>query len=35
MKDDKSAFREIEGLVKEYPMDMRYQVIWVMYICKW
>lgn len=27
MKDDKSAFREIEGLVKEYPMDMRYQVI--------
>ena len=22
-----SAFREIEGLVKEYPMDMRYQVI--------
>lgn len=27
MKDDKSAFREIENLVKEYPMDMRYQVI--------
>lgn len=27
MKDDKNAFREIEGLVAEYPMDMRYQVI--------
>lgn len=27
MKDDKNAFREIESLVAEYPMDMRYQVI--------
>ena len=26
MKDDKKAFREIESLVQEYPMDMRYQV---------
>lgn len=27
IKDDKKAFREIESLVAEYPMDMRYQVI--------
>lgn len=27
MKDDKKAFQEIETLVQEYPMDMRYQVI--------
>lgn len=27
MKDDKRAFQEIESLVQEYPMDMRYQVI--------
>ena len=27
MKDDKKAFQEIENLVQEYPMDMRYQVI--------
>lgn len=27
MKDDKKAFHEIEGLVQEYPMDTRYQVI--------
>lgn len=27
MKDDKKAFKEIESLVQEYPMDMRYQVI--------
>ncbi len=27
MKDPKNAFREIESLVKEYPMDMRYQVV--------
>lgn len=27
MKDDKKAFAEIESLVREYPMDMRYQVI--------
>lgn len=27
MKDDKKAFREIESLVAEYPMDMRYQVV--------
>ncbi len=27
MKDDKSAFREIESLVEEYPNDMRYQVV--------
>lgn len=27
MKDDKKAFQEIESLVWEYPMDMRYQVI--------
>lgn len=27
MEDDKRAFEEIEGLVREYPMDMRYQVI--------
>ena len=27
MKDDKKAFQEIEILVQEYPMDMRYQVI--------
>ena len=27
MKDDKKAFQEIERLVQEYPMDMRYQVI--------
>ena len=27
MKDDKKAFREIESLVQEYPMDLRYQVI--------
>ena len=27
MKDDKKAFQEIESLVQEYPMDMRYQVI--------
>lgn len=27
MKDDKKAFREIESLVEEYPMDLRYQVI--------
>lgn len=26
-KDDKSAFREMESLVEEYPNDMRYQVI--------
>lgn len=26
-KDHKHAFREIESLVKEYPMDTRYQVI--------
>ena len=26
-KDDKSAFREIESLVAEYPMDSRYQVV--------
>ena len=26
-KDDKKAFQEIESLVQEYPMDMRYQVI--------
>ena len=26
MKDDKKAFQEIESLVQEYPMDMRYQV---------
>ena len=26
-KDNQSAFREIESLVEEYPMDMRYQVI--------
>lgn len=26
-KDDKSAFREIESLVAEYPMDTRYQVV--------
>ena len=25
MKDDKKAFREIESLVQEYPMDMRYR----------
>ena len=29
MKDDKKAFQEIESLVQEYPMDMRYQVILV------
>lgn len=27
MKNDKKAFQEIESLVREYPMDMRYQVI--------
>ncbi len=27
MKDDKKAFQEIESLVQEYPMAMRYQVI--------
>lgn len=27
MKDDKKAFREIESLVQEYPLDMRYQVV--------
>ena len=27
MKDDKKAFQEIESLVQEYPMDMRYQII--------
>ena len=27
MKDDKKAFQEIDSLVQEYPMDMRYQVI--------
>ena len=27
MKDDKKAFQEIESLVQEFPMDMRYQVI--------
>lgn len=27
MKDDKKAFQEIESLVQEYPMDIRYQVI--------
>lgn len=27
MKDDKKAFHEIESLVAEYPMDLRYQVI--------
>lgn len=27
MKDDKKAFQEIESLVQESPMDMRYQVI--------
>ncbi|MDR0896168.1 MAG: tetratricopeptide repeat protein [Prevotellaceae bacterium] len=27
MKDNKSAFREIEGLMAEYPLDMRYPVI--------
>lgn len=27
MKDDKKAFQEIESLVQEYPLDMRYQVI--------
>ena len=26
-KDNQSTFREIESLVEEYPMDMRYQVI--------
>ena len=26
-KDDKSAFREIESLVEEYPNDRRYQVV--------
>lgn len=27
MKDDKNAFNEIESLVAEYPMDLRYQVV--------
>lgn len=27
MKNDKKAFQEIESLVREYPMDMHYQVI--------
>ena len=27
MKDDKKAFQEIESLVQEYPMEMRYQVM--------
>lgn len=27
MKDNKNAFREIESLVEEYPMDTRYQVV--------
>lgn len=27
MKDDKKAFAEIEGLVKEYPLDMRYLTV--------
>lgn len=27
MKDNKNAFNEIESLVAEYPMDMRYQVV--------
>ena len=26
-KDNKSAFQEIESLVNEYPLDMRYQVV--------
>lgn len=26
-KDDKSAFREIESLVAEYPMDTRYRIV--------
>lgn len=26
-KDNQSAFREIESLVEEYPMDVRYQVV--------
>ncbi|MCD8184746.1 MAG: tetratricopeptide repeat protein [Bacteroides sp.] len=27
MKDNKNAFREIESLMAEYPMDVRYQVV--------
>lgn len=27
MKEDKKAFAEIEGLVKEYPLDMRYLTV--------
>lgn len=27
IKDDKNAFNEIESLVAEYPMDLRYQVV--------
>jgi tetratricopeptide (TPR) repeat protein len=27
MKDNKNAFREIESLIAEYPLDMRYRVI--------
>ena len=27
MKDNRSAFHEIESLVEEYPLDMRYQVV--------
>lgn len=27
MEDDKKAFEEIDNLVKEYPLDMRYQII--------
>lgn len=27
LKDDKHAFREIESLANEYPMDLRYQVV--------
>lgn len=34
MKDNQSAFREIESLVEEYPMDMRYQVVLGMSICR-
>ncbi len=27
MKDNRQAFREIESLVEEYPMDVRYQIV--------
>lgn len=27
MKDNQRAFKEIESLVEEYPMDMRYQIV--------